>query len=101
MRTLILSSALLAAVSVGGPQAAFAQATGEKAFCFRQEGGNLQCNYDTMAQCMQGREGRAGGAGCIPNPRQGTTGTGMSAPAAPPPAGSPPPAGRPSTDQTR
>jgi Protein of unknown function (DUF3551) len=99
MRTLILSSALLAAVSIGGTQAAFAQATGGKAFCFRQEGGNLQCNYDTMAQCMEGREGRAGGGGCIANPGQGTTG--MNPPAAPPPAGSPPPAGRPSTDQTR
>jgi hypothetical protein len=49
MRTLILSSALLAAVSIAAPQAAFAQASGEKAFCFRQEAGNLQCNYDTMA----------------------------------------------------
>jgi hypothetical protein len=99
MRTLILSSALLAAVSIGGTQAAFAQASGGKAFCFRQEGGNLQCNYDTMAQCMEGREGRAGGGGCIPNPGQGTTG--MNPPAAVPPAGAPPPAGRPSTDQTR
>ncbi len=73
LRSLIPSSGLVAAALVGMPQAGFAQGR-EKAFCLQHESGGLQCNYDTMAQCQQGREGRSVGGGCIPNPRLGTTG---------------------------
>ncbi len=81
MRTLILSSAVLAATLIGAPQAAVAQAPSEKPFCLRHEGGDLQCNYDTLAQCRQGQPARPVGDGCILNPRLGTTGAGgMDAP---------------------
>jgi hypothetical protein len=81
MRSLILSSALLAATLIGAPQAAVAQTTSGKPFCLQSPTGDLLCNYDTMAQCQEGIQGRSVGGGCIPNPRLGTTGTGgMDAP---------------------
>src|SRR5262245_104153 len=81
MRTPILSSGVLAATLIGAAQAALAQAPAEKPYCLRHEGGDLQCNYDTLAQCQQGQPGRPAGSGCIPNPRLGTIGSGtMGAP---------------------
>ena len=76
MRTLILSSGLLAAALMAGPQPAFAQ-TQEKAFCLEGQAGLRNCIYDNMAQCQQALGGRQGE--CIPNPqRSGTTGAGGS-----------------------
>ena len=82
MRSLILSSGLLAAALVGGPQAAVAQSEG-KAFCLESPTGAMNCIYDSFEQCQQLRGGRTVGGGCIPNPaRSGTTGQGggLSAP---------------------
>ena len=66
MRTLVLPSVVLTAALVGGAQGALAQAPTERAFCFRDQGGALLCNYDTMTLCEEGRLGRAGS--CIANP---------------------------------
>ena len=96
MRTLMLSSLVLGALLISGSPAAVAQ---ERAFCIRDQGGTLLCNYDTMALCEEGRPG-----GCIANPRLGTTG---GPPNMGPPRGSSdlpsaspaPPAGVPSTEQ--
>jgi Protein of unknown function (DUF3551) len=73
MRTSILSSGLLAAALMVGPQTAFAQAQ-EKAFCLEGQGGLRNCIYDSMAQCQQALGGRAGE--CITNPARSTTGAG-------------------------
>jgi hypothetical protein len=97
MRTLMLSSFVVATALMSGSPAAVAQ---ERAFCFRDAGGALLCNYDTMVLCEEGRAGRAGG--CIANP--GTTGgpppmvreRGSSDPPSAAPA---PPPGAPSTEQ--
>jgi Protein of unknown function (DUF3551) len=62
MRTLILSSSLLAAALIGGPQAAVAQ--NEYAFCARSATGSLNCVYNTMEQC---RQAQVGGS-CVANP---------------------------------
>lgn len=91
MRGLILSSGLLAAALVAGPQAAVAQTAG-KAFCLQSASGSMNCAYDTLAQCEQRRGGQQAAGGCIPNPaRSGTTGAGggMREPSAPqtPPGG--------------
>jgi hypothetical protein len=51
MRTLILSSGLLAAALVGGPQTAFAQ--NEPAFCLQSSRGSMNCIYESMEQCRQ------------------------------------------------
>jgi hypothetical protein len=84
MRGVILSSALLAAALVAGPQAAVAQ-TGGKAFCMRSPSGSMNCAFDTLAQCEQRRGSQPAAGGCIPNPaRSGTTGAGGRA--APPPS---------------
>ena len=80
MRSLILSSGLLAVALIGAPQVSIAQTSGDKPFCLRHESGSLQCNFDTMAQCQQGREGRSVGGGCVPNPGKGTTGGGGMSP---------------------
>lgn len=89
MRGLILSSGLLVAALVAGPQAAVAQAGG-KAFCMQSASGSMNCAYDTLAQCEQRRGGQAAAGSCVPNPaaRSGTTGAGggRNQPA-PPPAG--------------
>ena len=68
MRSLILSSGLLAVALIGAPQVSIAQTSGDKPFCLRHESGALQCNYDTMAQCQQGREGRSVGGGASLTP---------------------------------
>jgi Protein of unknown function (DUF3551) len=98
MRGLILSSGLLVAALVAGPQAAVAQAGG-KAFCLESSSGSMNCAFDSLAQCEQRRSSATGGA-CVPNPA-GTTGAGGGArdPAAPPnpPGGGqylPPPSSR-------
>ena len=99
MRTLMLSSFVVATALMSGSPGAVAQ---ERAFCFRDAGGTLLCNYDTMVLCEEGRAGRQGG--CIANPRLGTTGgpppvvreRGSSDPPSASPA---PPAGVPSTEQ--
>jgi hypothetical protein len=64
MRTLSLSSGLLAAALVGGPQTAIAQ--NEPAFCFQGSRGSMNCMYDSMEQCRQA-SGSATGR-CVPNP---------------------------------
>ena len=100
MRTAILSSFALAAALIGGPQVASAQAPTERAFCLRDQGGALLCNYDTMVLCEEGRLGRTGT--CIANPGLTTGG-----PVVVPPRGSSdlpsaspaPPPGMPSTEQ--
>jgi Protein of unknown function (DUF3551) len=99
MRTLMLSSVAVATALLSGSPAAVAQ---ERAFCFRDAGGTLQCNYDTMVLCEQGIAGRSGG--CIANPRLGTTGgpppMGRERGSSDPPAAAPaPPPGAPSTEQ--
>jgi hypothetical protein len=92
MRCLILSSGLLAAALVGGPQAAVAQSEG-KAFCLESPTGAMNCIYDSFEECQQIKGGRTVG-GCIPNPtRSGTTGAGGRNPAASPPAPLPPAGG--------
>jgi hypothetical protein len=76
MRTLILSSGLLAAALMAAPQTAFAQAQ-EKAFCLESPTGARNCTYDSFEQCQQIQGGRSVGGGCIANPaRSGTTGAG-------------------------
>jgi Protein of unknown function (DUF3551) len=101
MRTLMLPSAVLTAALIGGPQAALAQTPAERAFCFRDQGGALLCNYDTMTLCEEGRLGRTGS--CIANPGLTTGGPVVLPPArgsSDLPSASPaPPAGAPSTEQ--
>ena len=76
MRSLILSSALLTAALLA-PQAAVAQSPERpRPFCLQSPTGDLECSYDTMAQCREGTLGRSVGGGCIPNPQLGTTGGG-------------------------
>jgi hypothetical protein len=70
----LLGVASRAVALITAPQVSIAQTSGDKPFCLRHESGSLQCNYDTMAQCQQGREGRSVGGGCVPNPGKGTTG---------------------------
>src|SRR5262245_52157214 len=60
MRNLILSSGLLAAALIGGPQAAVAQ--NEYPFCARNPGGGLNCVYNSIEQCRQA------GGDCMANP---------------------------------
>jgi hypothetical protein len=74
MRTLILSSGLLAVALVGGPQTAVAQ--NEPAFCLQRPTGSLNCIYDSMAQCT--REAGSTAGRCVPNPT--TTGQGRVSP---------------------
>ena len=76
MRTLILSSGLLAAALMAAPHAAFAQAQ-EKAYCLESPTGSRNCVYDSFEQCQQVQGGRSVGGGCVANPsRSGTTGAG-------------------------
>jgi hypothetical protein len=75
MRGLILSSGLLAAALIVGPQAAVAQTEG-KAFCLQGPAGSINCIYESFEQCQQVQGGRSVGGGCVPNPRLGTTGAG-------------------------
>jgi hypothetical protein len=81
MRTLIVSSGLLVAALLAGPQAAVAQ-SGNKPFCLENATGATNCIYDSFEQCQQLRGGRSVGGGCVPNPaRSDTTGQGgLSAP---------------------
>jgi hypothetical protein len=64
MRTLMLSSFVVATALMSGSPGAVAQ---ERAFCFRDAGGTLLCNYDTMVLCEEGRAGRQGG--CVATSR--------------------------------
>lgn len=67
MIRVITMATVLAASLVGS--SAFAQTTTgtNKAFCLSMSGsGNMQCNYDTMAQCESARTGGAGS--CKANP---------------------------------
>jgi len=73
MRTLILSTGLVAAALMAAPQTAFAQVQ-ERAFCLDSQTGARNCMYNTMAECQQALGGRAGS--CIANPARGTTGAG-------------------------
>jgi uncharacterized protein DUF3551 len=83
MRGLILSSGLLVAALVAGPQAAVAQTAG-KAFCLQGPGGAMNCTFDSLAQCEQRRSSPTAGA-CVPNPGATTgAGRGMRDPASPP-----------------
>jgi len=93
MRTLILSSGLLIAGLIGGPQAAIAQ--NEYAFCLRGPTGSLNCIYNSMEQCRQA--GGSASGSCVPNPA--TTGQGGVNPSGPPGGGQylPPPAPNPAT----
>jgi hypothetical protein len=76
MRAPILSSCLLAAALIAGPQATVAQAQ-EKPFCLQSPTGATNCIYDSFEQCQQILGGRTVGGGCIPNPaRSGATGAG-------------------------
>jgi Protein of unknown function (DUF3551) len=76
MRTLILSSGLLAAALMAAPHAAFAQAQ-EKAYCLESPTGARNCIYESFEQCQQVQGGRSVGGGCVANPaRSGTTGAG-------------------------
>lgn len=76
MRTLLLSSGLLAAALMAAPHAAFAQAQ-EKAYCLESPTGARNCIYDSFEQCQQVQGGRSVGGGCVANPaRSGTTGAG-------------------------
>jgi Protein of unknown function (DUF3551) len=95
----MLSSVVAATALMSVSPAAMAQ---ERAFCVRDPGGALLCNYDTMVLCEQGLAGRAGG--CVANPRLGTTGgppaMGRERGSSDPPSASPaPPPGAPSTEQ--
>jgi hypothetical protein len=81
MRTLILSSGLLAAALIGGPQAAVAQ--NEYAVCLQGSTGSLNCIYDNLEQCRQAQDGRSVGGRCVPNPA--TTGQGGISPSPLPP----------------
>jgi hypothetical protein len=74
MRTLILSSGIVAAGLIAGQQAAVAQSQ-EKAFCLEGQAGSRNCIYDTFEECQQIIVGRSEGGGCIPNPAVGTIDT--------------------------
>jgi hypothetical protein len=89
MRTLILSSGLLAAALIGGPQVAVAQ--NEYAFCHEGPTGSLNCIYNSLEQCRQAQDGRSVGGKCVSNPA--TTGQGGVTPLGPPGGGQylPPP----------
>ncbi len=88
MRTLIISSAALAALFAAVP----ANAQQNLPFCLRGAGsGSLDCSYQTMAQCQESMKGTSITGTCVANPR--TTGQGsQQAPGRmnPPPAGNPP-----------
>jgi hypothetical protein len=72
MKTLIVSSTLLATLLLAAP-GAVAQDRG--AFCLRgSDSGNLNCAYDTMAQCQQAMKGTSTES-CVTNPNR-TTGSG-------------------------
>jgi hypothetical protein len=74
MRTLIASSAIIAALFAAAPGAS-AQESG--AFCLRgSDSGQLNCSYNTMAQCQAALRG-ASSENCVNNPR--TTGSGAGA----------------------
>jgi hypothetical protein len=75
MRTLIVSSAIVAAALLAATPGAFAQAN-NKAFCL-QNGGAKNCIYDTMAACEQAKKGQQQ-ASCVPNAE--STGRGSPAP---------------------
>ena len=79
MRVLILSSGLLAAALLGGPQAAVAQ--NEPTVCRQDATGYLICEYDSVEQCREDRY--SAGDKCVVNPA--TTGRGPVTPL--PPAG--------------
>lgn len=53
MRTLILSSSLLAAALIGGSQVVVAQ--NEFAFCLQGSTGSLDCIYDGFLEFRKGR----------------------------------------------
>jgi len=71
----ILSTGLLAAALVAGPQAS-AQIGGQ-AYCLQGTTGALNCSYDSLAQCQQLLGERSLAGNCISNPAQlSTTGRG-------------------------
>jgi hypothetical protein len=75
MKTLIASSTLLATLLLTAP-GAVAQDRG--AFCLRgSDSGNLNCAYDTLAQCQQAMKGTSTES-CVPNPNR-TSGSGAGA----------------------
>jgi uncharacterized protein DUF3551 len=87
MRALILSSGLLAAALIGGPQAALAQ--NEFTVCRQDATGSLTCEYNSLEQCR--RDAYAAGDRCVLNPA--TTGQSTATPLPPPGGGEylPPP----------
>jgi hypothetical protein len=80
MKTLIASSAVVAAMLLGGTSATIAQERG--AFCLQgSDSGALNCSYDTLAQCQASMKG-ASNESCVPNTNR-TTGSGAQSKSAP------------------
>lgn len=79
---IVIGTALFAATMLSAIPGASAQ--GDGAFCLQKGSRQMECTYQTMAQCEQARTGVSAQGTCIANPR--TTGSGAGSTQQPPAA---------------
>jgi hypothetical protein len=88
MRSLMTSTALVAAMLLAGPAVAQQQqqqVSGAEQFCIKGATGPIRCEYQTLAQCEQARPAGAADQCMSRSQATGTVGSGSPAPKAPAP----------------
>ena len=88
MRSLMTSTALVAAMLLAGPAVAQQQQqqlSGTSEFCIKGATGPIKCEYQTMAQCEQARPAGSADQCLSRSQAAGTVGSGSPAPKAPAP----------------
>ena len=87
MRSLMTSTALVAAMLLAGPAVAQQQQqlSGTEQFCIKGATGPVKCEYQTMAQCEQARPAGSADQCLSRSQAAGTVGSGSPAPKAPAP----------------
>jgi Protein of unknown function (DUF3551) len=72
MKALILSAAVATTAMLGAVSGSSAQQSG--AFCLRSDEGNLNCAYESMAQCEAAKKGVSNTGTCVRNPSSSSGG---------------------------
>jgi hypothetical protein len=87
MRSLVMSTALVAAMLLAGPvvaqQQQQQQLSGTGQFCLKGATGPIRCEYQTMAQCDQARPAGSADQCLSRSEAEGTVGVGTPAPKPP------------------
>ena len=87
MRSLVMSTALVAAMLFAGPvvaqQQQQQQLSGTGQFCLKGATGPIRCEYQTMAQCDQARPAGSADQCLSRSEAEGTVGVGTPAPKPP------------------